>query len=58
MNSGFLGLLTIVLLILEAFKVIQIGWLWVFAPIWIPIAIVLVVWLGVFVFALFTTRNM
>lgn len=29
---GFIGLLTIVLIVLKATGVLQIGWLWVFAP--------------------------
>lgn len=38
---GFLGLLTIVLVILKAFEIITISWLWVFSPIWIPLVLVL-----------------
>lgn len=44
-NIGFLGLLTIVLVILKAFGKISIGWLWVFAPIWIPIGLLILVFL-------------
>lgn len=36
---GFGGTLTIVLLILKVTGYINIGWLWVFAPIWIPFLI-------------------
>ena len=31
---GFLGLLTIVLVILKATGYLEWGWLWVFAPVW------------------------
>lgn len=34
-SIGFPGILTIILLLLKAFKVISIGWIWVFAPLWI-----------------------
>jgi len=37
---GLITLLTLSLLFLKAFKVINIGWLWVFAPIWISAIIV------------------
>ncbi len=33
------GTLTIILLLLKAFKVISIGWIWVFAPLWISVLI-------------------
>lgn len=40
---GFLGLLFIVLLVLKLTGIATIGWGWVFAPILIPLAIVLIV---------------
>lgn len=40
---GFLGLLTIALLVLKAMGYINISWWWVFAPIWLPCAIALLV---------------
>lgn len=40
---SFSGLLFIVLLVLKLVKVISIPWVWVFAPLWIPLCIVLVV---------------
>ena len=44
---GFSGLLTIVFIVLKLLNVIQWSWLWVLAPLWIPlafgIAVVLVV---------------
>lgn len=44
---GFCGLLAIVFIILKLCNVIAWSWLWVLAPLWIPIAIVLVVLLVV-----------
>lgn len=45
---GFCGLLAIVFIVLKLTKVITWSWLWVLAPLWIPIcialAILLVVW--------------
>jgi len=38
-SIGFCGLLTIVLLVLKALGYLDIAWLWVFAPIWIPIGL-------------------
>jgi hypothetical protein len=40
---GFLGLLTIVFITLKLTHVIDWGWKWVLAPIWIPFAIVAVI---------------
>lgn len=40
---GFLGLLTIVFIILKLCKIISWSWLWVLAPIWLPIAIVIII---------------
>lgn len=33
-----LGTVTIVLVVLKLAGILNIGWLWVFAPIWIPLA--------------------
>jgi hypothetical protein len=40
-SIGFTGLLTIVLVIAKAMGYLEIEWLWVFAPLWLPVAIVL-----------------
>ena len=40
---GFCGLLTIAFIVLKLCKVIDWSWLWVLAPFWIPLAILLVV---------------
>lgn len=39
---GFGGLLAIVFIVLKLTNIISWPWLWVLAPIWIPVAIVLV----------------
>ena len=40
-NGGisFSGLLTIVFIVLKLCKVISWSWIWVFSPIWIPLAL-------------------
>lgn len=38
---GFVGILTIVLVVLKAFKLIDWSWLWVLSPLWISTSIVL-----------------
>lgn len=40
---SFCGLLTIVFIVLKLCKVITWSWLWVLAPIWIPVAIALAI---------------
>jgi hypothetical protein len=40
-SIGFTGLLTIVLVILKVMGYLEIAWLWVFAPLWLPVAVVL-----------------
>lgn len=39
---GSFGTITIILVILKLCNIINWGWLWVFAPTWIPLAIGLV----------------
>lgn len=39
---GFLGLLTIVFIVLKLVNVISWSWWWVLAPIWLPLAIALI----------------
>lgn len=38
---GFLGLLTIAFIVLKLCHVIEWSWLWVLAPMWIPLAVVI-----------------
>lgn len=40
---GFCGLLTIVFITLKLVGVIKWSWLWVLAPLWMPVAIVIVI---------------
>lgn len=40
---GFCGALTIVFIVLKLIKIIDWSWLWILAPTWIPIAILLLV---------------
>lgn len=39
---GFTGLLTIVFIVLKLIGVISWSWVWVLAPLWIPLALVIV----------------
>jgi hypothetical protein len=43
MNIGFLGLLTITLIVLKLTEVIAWSWIWIFAPIWMPFVLMLIV---------------
>lgn len=40
-SIGFTGLLTVALVLAKALGYLEIEWLWVFAPLWLPVAIVL-----------------
>ncbi len=40
---GFTGLLTIVFIVLKLTKVINWSWLWVLSPLWISIALILLI---------------
>lgn len=53
-SSGinFLGLLTIVFVVAKITGYIEWSWLWVFAPIWIPLVILLGIFLIAGIFAL------
>lgn len=44
---GFLGLLTIVFIVLKLCKVITWSWVWVLSPIWIPILLLVlfIIWI-------------
>ena len=52
-NGGidFLGILTIVFIILKLCKVIAWSWLWVLAPLWIPLSIGLIILIIALIFA-------
>lgn len=42
-GTGFLGSLTIAFIVLKLCHVIAWPWLWVLAPIWIPLAIIAII---------------
>jgi hypothetical protein len=52
---GFLGLLTIALIVLKLGKIIDWSWWAVLAPLWIPFAIVLFIILIIFIVAIVKT---
>lgn len=57
---GFIGLLTIVFIVLKLTNVIAWRWWWVLSPVWIPISLVLLViglYLLVRIIFLFCTRK-
>ena len=51
-GTGPLDLLTIVFVVLKLCKVIDWSWWWVFSPLWIPLAILIVIGLLVSIFNL------
>lgn len=51
-NGWFTGLLTIAFIVLKLCGVINWAWIWVFAPLWIPIVLVVGVYLIVVFFSL------
>jgi hypothetical protein len=54
-SIGFLGLLTIVFVILKATGFLDWSWWWVFSPVWIPTFAILSLALSVIVFAVIET---
>ncbi len=50
---GFLGVLTILFIVLKLTNVIDWSWWWVLSPIWIPVAVVLGIIAIVAIVALF-----
>lgn len=51
-NGGFLGFLTLIFITLKLCHIIDWSWIWVLAPIWIPLSIVLAIAAVVFVVGL------
>lgn len=51
-NGWFTGLLTIAFIVLKLCGVINWAWIWVLAPLWIPIVLVVGVYLIVVFFSL------
>lgn len=52
-SMGFCGLLAIVFITLKLLKIITWSWVWVLAPIWIP----LIIGLLIFIIAVILLRN-
>ena len=50
-GTGFCGLLAIVFITLKLCGVIDWSWLWVLGPLWIPLAVALILVTGVLLFA-------
>lgn len=50
---GFFGILTLIFITLKLLGVINWSWVWVLAPAWIPVAIVLVILLFLLIWAIF-----
>ena len=47
---GFLGVLTIIFIVLKLVGVITWSWVWVLAPMWIGLIITILVLVGVWIF--------
>ena len=54
---GFFGLLTIVFIVLKLLGKISWGWLWVLSPLWISLALVVLVAVIVAVITIFKTKK-
>ena len=48
---GFCGLLTIALIVLKLVGVIECSWIWVVAPLWVPVALIILGFIMIMVFA-------
>lgn len=51
---GFVGLLTIVFIVLKLLGKITWSWWWVLSPLWISAALVVVILLGIILWAIFS----
>ena len=54
---GFVGLLTIVFIVLKLCKVISWSWLWVLSPLWIVAGITVLVLIGCLIYAVIDTKK-
>lgn len=54
---GFIGLLTIVFIVLKLLHKIEWSWAWVLSPLWIMASLVFTILLLAFVFQIFLKRN-
>jgi membrane protein YdbS with pleckstrin-like domain len=48
-GTSFSGLLFLVFLVLKLVGVIEWSWWWITAPLWIPVALVVVIFVGCFI---------
>ena len=55
-NFPIFGILGLIFITLKLTGHITWSWLWVLAPFWIPVAITLVIILGVFIYAIFASK--
>lgn len=55
-NFPIFGILGLIFITLKLTGHITWSWMWVLAPFWIPIAMVLVIFLIVFIVGMFTSR--
>lgn len=49
LQSLFCMLLTIAFIVLKLCNVITWSWIWVFAPLWIPLALVIIIFIGAWI---------
>jgi uncharacterized membrane protein YhaH (DUF805 family) len=52
---GFVGLLTIVFIVLKLLEKITWSWWWVLSPLWISVGLVLIIFLAIFLWAIIST---
>ena len=46
---SFMGLLTLIFIVLKLTKVISWSWIWVLCPIWISAILIILIYIGVYV---------
>ena len=56
-SIGIIPILTIVFVILKLCKVISWSWVWVLAPLWIPLSVTLVFFVGFFALLLWASSK-
>ncbi len=49
-SLGILDVIAIVFIILKLLDIIAWSWIWVLAPIWIPVCIVVIIWVLAHIF--------
>ena len=54
---GFVGLLTIVFIVLKLCKIISWSWVWVLSPLWIVAGITVLVIIGCLIYAVIATKK-